>query len=600
MGDSAQVGEPTVVAGPAGTVGPDRGDLLAGLNAEQRAAVCHGDGAAAHRRRRRHRQDRHARPPRGAWLIARGADPAAHPAARPSPAGPPPRCSGASTASSRRPDRRRRRPPASLGRARLGRHLPRHRHPAAAPLRRDRAWSRTSRSSTAATPKTCMNVVRAELGLAAAGKRFPQKGTCLDIYSRCVNAQRAPRRGPARGAFPWCEPAEDELKRALRALRGPQGAAAGAGLRRPAALLARPARRSGGRRPWSASASTTCWSTSTRTPTRCRPRSCRCCGPTARASPCVGDDAQSIYAFRAATVRNILDFQQRFPGATVVTLEQNYRCTGADPRRHQRRHRRGRGALRQEPLVGARGRRPPLVRHLPRRGRADALALRTAPGAPRAGHAAHAPGRALPRPAPLHGAGAGAGAPQHPLPQVRRAALRRDGPRQGPHRLPAAGREPARRHGLPARAGPRARRRAQDPARLADALADGGGDFAAWAARYGAGAAPGPSGPGSSSSCATWPGPSPATCRRRCRRCAPSTGRSWSGATTTPRRACATWSSSRRSPRAPPTAAVPRRADARPAGLHAGPRPARRCWTRTTSSSARSTPPRGWSGTSST
>ena len=36
---------------------------------------------------------------------------------------------------------------------------------------------------------------------------------------------------------------------------------------------------------------------------------------------CVGDDAQAIYAFRAATVRNILDFEQRFPGAEVVTLD---------------------------------------------------------------------------------------------------------------------------------------------------------------------------------------------------------------------------------------------------------------------------------------
>ncbi|MBI4214215.1 MAG: ATP-dependent helicase [Chloroflexi bacterium] len=39
----------------------------------------------------------------------------------------------------------------------------------------------------------------------------------------------------------------------------------------------------------------------------------------------VGDDAQAIYSFRAATVRNILDFPQHFPGAEVVRLEQNYR-----------------------------------------------------------------------------------------------------------------------------------------------------------------------------------------------------------------------------------------------------------------------------------
>jgi DNA helicase II / ATP-dependent DNA helicase PcrA len=41
----------------------------------------------------------------------------------------------------------------------------------------------------------------------------------------------------------------------------------------------------------------------------------------------VGDDAQAVYSFRAATVRNLLDFPVHFPGASTVTLEHNYRST---------------------------------------------------------------------------------------------------------------------------------------------------------------------------------------------------------------------------------------------------------------------------------
>lgn len=168
-----------------------------------------------------------------------------------------------------------------------------------------------------------MNLVRSDLGLGDKGKRFPRKSTLQSIYSRCVNSRtRLPE--VLKKHFPWCETEAEGIracfngyvarKRSRQILdyddlllfwnalsRDPQVGAMVAerfdhilvdeyqdtnvvqseilmGLRKSNNNLM-----------------------------------------------VVGDDAQSIYSFRAATVRNILDFPSHFPGATVVTLEENYR-----------------------------------------------------------------------------------------------------------------------------------------------------------------------------------------------------------------------------------------------------------------------------------
>jgi DNA helicase-2/ATP-dependent DNA helicase PcrA len=170
-----------------------------------------------------------------------------------------------------------------------------------------------------------LDVVRTELNLAKTEARFPKKGTCLAIYSACVNARR-PIAEVIQDQFPWCEPWVDELKKLFQAFADRKDRAAlldyddlllfWSGLMRDA--TAGPLVRE----------RFDCVLVDEYQDTnRLQAEIIAGLSPSGEGLTVVGDDAQSIYAFRAATVRNILDFPQQFPGTTVVKLEQNYRST---------------------------------------------------------------------------------------------------------------------------------------------------------------------------------------------------------------------------------------------------------------------------------
>jgi DNA helicase-2/ATP-dependent DNA helicase PcrA len=171
-----------------------------------------------------------------------------------------------------------------------------------------------------------MNLVRHELGLSGKESRFPLKATCLAIYSRCVNAQ-APLADMLGQAFPWCAAWEAELKRLFAAYVEAKQAQNVLDyddlLLYLAEMLAEPAfaEEVGGRFDH-------VLVDEYQDTNRLQACVLLALKPAGQGVTVVGDDAQAIYSFRAATVRNILDFPATFsPAARVVRLEQNYRST---------------------------------------------------------------------------------------------------------------------------------------------------------------------------------------------------------------------------------------------------------------------------------
>ena len=173
-----------------------------------------------------------------------------------------------------------------------------------------------------------MNLVRHELGFSTTERRFPTKGTCLAVYSRCINAELAIEEVVGM-TFPWCSTWAAELKELFAAYvdakqrqnvldyddlllywaqtLSDQGLADEIGDRFDHVLV-----------------------DEYQDTNRLQAAIILALKPGGRGLTVVGDDAQSIYSFRAANVRNILDFPAQFsPAAEIITLERNYRSTQA-------------------------------------------------------------------------------------------------------------------------------------------------------------------------------------------------------------------------------------------------------------------------------
>ena len=171
-----------------------------------------------------------------------------------------------------------------------------------------------------------LDVLRHQLGHSRLERRFPRKETCLAIYSHRVNTGHELRR-VLEDSFPWCAGWEEELRALFRAyverkqangvldfddlllywhaLLGDAGVAERLSAAFDHVLV-----------------------DEYQDTNTLQAEILQRLKPDGAGVTVVGDDAQAIYSFRAATVDNIVQFPRQFtPPAEVVTLEQNYRST---------------------------------------------------------------------------------------------------------------------------------------------------------------------------------------------------------------------------------------------------------------------------------
>jgi DNA helicase-2/ATP-dependent DNA helicase PcrA len=171
-----------------------------------------------------------------------------------------------------------------------------------------------------------MGMVRQEIGLTQTAKRFPLKGTCLAIYSRVVNS-REPLDQVLQSTFPWCSEWEAELKRLFGAYvdaKQEQNVLDYDDLLLFWAEMAADPELG----PELGALFDHVLVDEYQDTNRLQAAIIHGMKPDGRGVMVVGDDAQSIYSFRGATVRNILDFPQQFSQpARIITLDRNYRST---------------------------------------------------------------------------------------------------------------------------------------------------------------------------------------------------------------------------------------------------------------------------------
>jgi DNA helicase-2/ATP-dependent DNA helicase PcrA len=166
-----------------------------------------------------------------------------------------------------------------------------------------------------------MNLIRDDLGLARRKRRFPRKDTLAAIYSRTVNTGVRLQEAIVRW-FPWCRDDVKEIGSIFQLYvrrKRLQNVLDYDDLLLFWAALARSQSPGGSASFFDHILVDEYQDTNTIQAEILR----HIAGGVSLMA--VGDDAQSIYSFRAAAVRNILRFSEDFPGARVVKLEQNYR-----------------------------------------------------------------------------------------------------------------------------------------------------------------------------------------------------------------------------------------------------------------------------------